>query len=66
MKKKLDTPLHTRQVFTVEETADYLRVSRSTIYRLMREHTLPFAKVGGRTLVRRYDVDVMLEKAMTR
>jgi excisionase family DNA binding protein len=45
---------------TVNETADYLRVSRATLYRLFRKKQLKPARVGGRTLVRRVDADSFL------
>jgi excisionase family DNA binding protein len=32
---------------TVDETAAFLRVNRSTIYRLVKRQRLPAAKVGG-------------------
>lgn len=35
------------QVLTVEETADYLRVSDTTVYRLIKLGRLPGRKVGG-------------------
>lgn len=37
----------TRKVFTVREIAEYLRCSRSTIYRLLRRNELPGFKIGS-------------------
>ena len=34
------------RILTVGEIADYLRVDRSTIYRLLKRHELPAFKVG--------------------
>ena len=34
-------------VLTVGEVADYLRVSRSTVFRLLKRKELPAFKVGG-------------------
>jgi excisionase family DNA binding protein len=49
---------------TIDETADYLRVCRSTVYKLFREGQLKPARVGGRTLVRRVDADSFLERCV--
>lgn len=49
---------------TVDEAADYLRVCRSTVYKLFREGQLKPARVGGRTLVRRIDADQFLERCV--
>ena len=49
---------------TIDETADYLRVCRSTVYKLFREGQLKPARVGGRTLVRRVDADQFLERCV--
>lgn len=50
--------------FTVLEAADYLRISRTTIYRLFNDGSLPRARVGGRTLVRRADCDALLARSI--
>ena len=38
--------LTTKEWFTVEEAAQYLRVSRRTIYKLTREGRLPAFRIG--------------------
>lgn len=40
-------------LLTLEETEQILKVSRGTIYRLMRSGELPVVRIGGRTLVER-------------
>ena len=50
--------------FTAEEAADYLRISRAGIYRLMKERKLPRAKIGDRTVIRRVDLDAFLDRAV--
>lgn len=50
----------TPAAFTAEEAADYLRISRAGIYRLMRDRKLPRAKIGDRTVLRRVDLDAFL------
>lgn len=53
-----------RAAMTVEEAADYLRISRANLYRLFKAGELKPARVGGRTLVRRIDADALLERAV--
>ncbi len=36
-----------RDILTVEQAADYLQVSRATVFKLVREQGLPAAKIGG-------------------
>ncbi|SHH20620.1 helix-turn-helix domain-containing protein [Bradyrhizobium erythrophlei] len=49
---------------TVDEAADYLRVSRATIWRLLRNKSLARARIGGRTVVRRVDAEAFLARAV--
>jgi len=35
-----------RDILTVAETADYLRVNRETVYRLVQSGRLPASKIG--------------------
>ncbi|GLQ82607.1 hypothetical protein GCM10007881_61300 [Mesorhizobium huakuii] len=49
---------------TIDETADYLRVCRSTLYKLLRSGDLKHAKVAGRTVIRRVDAETFLEKCL--
>jgi excisionase family DNA binding protein len=50
-----------QEIFTIDEAMAYLRVSRSTIYRLMRDGDLPFYVLikGGRRLKKK-DMDRLL------
>jgi excisionase family DNA binding protein len=50
---------------TINETADYLRVGRVSIYKLIKEGKLRPAKIGGRTVVRRVDADAFLERCIS-
>jgi excisionase family DNA binding protein len=47
---------------TVDEAADYIRVSRATIWRLLKSKSLARIRIGGRTVVRRVDLDALLAK----
>ena len=42
-----NTPIF-NQPLNVQEVADFLRVSKDTVYRLIREESLPAFKVGNR------------------
>ena len=55
---RLDEPEH---LYTVEEAMDYLRVSRSTLYRMIRANHLRYydLPIGGRRF-KREDLDAVL------
>lgn len=42
---------------TVDELAEYLQVSNSTIYKLLRTGHLPFLKIGSDYRVDRHEID---------
>jgi len=48
--------------FSVKEAAEYLGVSRPTIFRWMKEGILSFYKVGGSTRFSREGLDAVVEK----
>lgn len=52
-------------IFSVQEAAVYLRTSRRNIYALFKKGELRLAKVGGRTLVRRSDIDALIERSLS-
>lgn len=52
--------------FTVEESADYLRVSRATVFRLLQTRKIPRVRIGGRTVIRKTDLDSFLERSLER
>lgn len=49
-------------VMTKAEAAEYTRLSRATIDRLMKERALPFVKVGKKVLFLKRDLDAFLQK----
>jgi excisionase family DNA binding protein len=49
-----------REVFTVQEVADYLKVSRSTVWRWCNEGKLLAFKAGRGWRVRQCDLEQML------
>jgi excisionase family DNA binding protein len=50
------------QIMTIEETAKYLRIHRSTIYRLIKKNKIPSIKVGGRWRFRKDKIDSWLSR----
>lgn len=50
---------------TVEETAKELRISRATLYILMKNKRIRVAKIGGRTYIDRTDLEDFIEKSKT-
>ncbi len=49
-----------RPVLTVSEVLEVLPVARAGLYRLFRSGALPCRKLGGRTVVRRDDLEAFL------
>jgi len=47
--------------FTLAELGDWLKISRTTAYRLIRDRHIPAYRVGRATRVRRRDVERWLE-----
>lgn len=50
--------------FNVDELADYLRISRASVWRLLKSGALARARIGGRTVIRRIDADAFLARAV--
>ncbi len=48
--------------FTLAELGDWLKISRTTAYRLIRERRIPAYRIGRATRVRRHDVERWLEE----
>ena len=47
------------ETMTVEEVAKYLRVSRQTVYTLIRAGKIPHFKVGTKVRIKRADLETM-------
>lgn len=56
--QRSDTP---EDWFTFAELGDWLKVSRTTAYKLVRERHIPTYRIGRATRVRRRDVERWLE-----
>jgi excisionase family DNA binding protein len=50
------------EFMTVIELAEYLRISRASVYRLVRQRQIPVSKVGRQLRFRKDTVDVWLSK----
>ena len=55
-----------KEWYTVAEAAEYLQVSQPTIFRWMKDATLSFYKVGGKTRFSREGLDAVIEKTTGR
>jgi excisionase family DNA binding protein len=53
-----------RDVLTLNEVADYLRIPRSTAYKLAQEGKLPGQKVGRQWRFRKDAVDIWLSQSV--
>jgi len=51
-----------KEILTVREVADYLRVSRVTVWRWCQEGTLPASRIGRNWRIRRDDLFQVLEE----
>ncbi|MGB8707391.1 MAG: helix-turn-helix domain-containing protein [Dehalococcoidia bacterium] len=49
-------------LMTTPELAEYLRISRASVYRLVRQRQIPVSKVGRQLRFRKDIVDVWLSK----
>jgi len=45
---------------------EYLRISRGTLDRLMKNHALPFIKLDQKVLFRKRDIDAFLERRLVK
>ncbi len=54
------------QVLTIEELAAYLKVSKSTLYKLVQEGSVPGQKVGKHWRFRRETIDEWLDDRQTK
>jgi len=50
------------EILTPNDLADFLRVSRTTVYRLVESRDIKFYKVGGSLRFNKADVELYLDK----
>jgi len=53
------------QNMTVKEVADILRVSRQTVYTMVREGKLPHFRVGNKVRFKQSDIEALTSTAKT-
>ena len=58
------TPGPEKAAFNDREAATYLGISQAGFWRLLRAGKLPRVRIGGRTLVRRVDLDAFLSACL--
>lgn len=56
----------TREIMTPDQAADYLQVSRETIYRYIREGKLTASKLGRSYRISKPSLDLLLWATQTR
>ena len=49
-------------VMNVDEAAEYLRVSRASVWRLLKSSTLTRVRVGARVVIRKSELDALIAK----
>ncbi len=49
-------------IMTVAETADYLRIGKTTLYKMVRDGKIPAFKIGNQWRFKRDDIEKWLEK----
>ena len=52
--------------FTIKEAAALTGVGRTTLYKLVNRGELPLVKIGLRSLVRRSDLEALLDRNLDR
>jgi excisionase family DNA binding protein len=52
-------------ILTIDELAAYLKISKSTLYKLVREGKIPAQKIGRHWRFRKKVIDQWLEKTQT-
>jgi excisionase family DNA binding protein len=62
---------HTRGVknddlLTREELLAYLKISRGTLYKLMKQNAFPYIKLERKVLFRKSDIDTWLESKLVK
>lgn len=51
-----------RPCFTISEAAQYLRISRALLYRLIHDRRIKTVKVGARTIIRGTELERFLDQ----
>jgi excisionase family DNA binding protein len=54
------------KLLTREEVMDYLRISKASLYRLMKQKAFPYIKFERKVLFRKKDIDEFLESRLVK
>lgn len=49
-----------KEVLNIDDAAEYLGVSRGTLYNWCSQRRVPFIKIGSRTMFRKRDLDTWI------
>ncbi len=52
-----------KRLLTIPEACEYLRISRATLYRHIKEGRIKPVKIGKRTLIDKRDLDLLIEES---
>ena len=58
--------MKTNALLTRDEACRRLRISRATLWRLGERGALPVVRVGARVLYREQDLELFIERSLTR
>lgn len=58
-KKQLLEPLKEKEFLSIDDTSKLLGISRTTIWRLVKNKRLKVAKLGSRSIFRKSDIDTL-------
>ncbi len=54
------------EIMTLEETAKYLKIGNSTLYKMAREGKIPAVKIANQWRFRKEDIDKWLQEMINR
>ena len=60
-KKEFREAVSQREYLSINQTMDYLGVSRMTVHRKMKSGEIPFVRLGGRVLILKHELDKLLK-----
>jgi excisionase family DNA binding protein len=55
-----------KQLLTIAELQEYLSISRTTVFNLMKAKRIKYARVGRRVLFRKSDIDDFIQKSIVK
>jgi excisionase family DNA binding protein len=55
-----------KQLLTIAGLQEYLSISRTTVFNLMKAKRIKYARVGRRVLFRKSDIDDFIQKSIVK